>query len=112
METTSYLDPFIETLGREALTQIQLKKFQMMLSPVLKTNPFYRQKLGEAGIKQPEDVQTLEGYQRLPFTTKEELSANQAAHPPYGTNLTFPRERYIRIHQTSGTTGRYITLQV
>ena len=105
METTSYLDPFIETLGREALTQIQLKKFQMMLSPVLKTNPFYRQKLGEAGIKQPEDVQTLESYQRLPFTTKEELSANQAAHPPYGTNLTFPRERYIRIHQTSGTTG-------
>ncbi len=102
---TSYLDPFIETLGREALTQIQLKKLQMMLSPVLKTNSFYQRNLGEAGVTQPEDVQTFEDYRRLPFTTKAELSADQAAYPPYGTNLTFPLERYIRIHQTSGTTG-------
>ena len=105
MATASYLDAFIETLGREALVQIQLKKFQMMLSPVLKANPFYQWKLGDVGVHQPEDVQTLNDYRQLPFTTKAELSTNQAAHPPYGTNLTFPRERYIRIHQTSGTTG-------
>ena len=105
MATASYLDAFIETLGREALVQIQLKKFQMMLSPVLKANPFYQRKLGDVGVHQSEDVQTLDDYRQLPFTTKAELSTNQAAHPPYGTNLTFPRERYIRIHQTSGTTG-------
>ncbi len=100
-----YLDPFIETLGREALTQIQLKRFQLMLDPVLKTNAFYRRKLGEAGVKRPQDVQTVDDLRRLPFTTKVELSTDQAAHPPYGTNLTFPRQQYTRIHQTSGATG-------
>jgi phenylacetate-CoA ligase len=102
---TSYLDSFVETLDREALTQIQLKKLQTMLSQVLKTNAFSRRKLNEVGVETPEDIRTLEDYRQLPFTTKEELSADQAAHPPYGTNITFPRKQYIRLHQTSGTTG-------
>jgi phenylacetate-CoA ligase len=42
----------------------------------------------------------------LPFTTKAELSTDQAEHPPFGTNMTYPVERYVRLHQTSGTTGR------
>lgn len=103
--TNNYLDPFIETLGREALTQIQLKKFQLLLEPVLNTNAFYRRKLGQAGVRRAEDVQTLEDLRRLPFTTKLELTSDQAEHAPYGTNLTFGRERYTRIHQTLGTTG-------
>lgn len=102
---TSYLDPFIETLNREALTQIQLKKLKTMLSQVLKSNTFWKRKLKDAGVEEPEDIRTLEDYRQLPFTTKEELSADQEAHPPYGTNITFPRSQYIRIHQTSGTTG-------
>jgi phenylacetate-CoA ligase len=102
---TSYLDPFIETLGREALTQIQLKKLQIMLESVLKTNAFYSKKLREVGLTQAEDLQTVEDYRQLPFTTKAELSADQALHPPHGSNLTFLSQRYIRIHQTSGTTG-------
>lgn len=101
----SYLDPFIETLGREALKQIQLKKFQLMLEPILETNPFYRQKLAAAGLRRAADVRSLTDYHHLPFTTKEELSSDQATHPPYGTNLTFPRDRYTRIHQTAGTKG-------
>ena len=101
----SCLENVIETLDREALTQIQLKKFQIMLGSVLESNPFYRRKLFEAGVKNPEDVGTFEALQQLPLTTKAELSADQAAHPPYGTNLTFPLEHYTRIHQTSGTTG-------
>ena len=47
----NYLDTFIETLDREALTQIQLKKFQRVCEFLLKTNEFYKKKLGEAGIK-------------------------------------------------------------
>jgi len=101
----TYLDPFIETVGREALGQIQLKKLQLIFEPVLKSNAFYRRKLGQAGIRRPEDVATIDEYRKLPFTTKEELSADQISHPPYGTNLSFPRDRYIRIHQTSGTKG-------
>src|SRR5213078_2096827 len=43
--------------------------------------------------------------EQCPFTTKQEIAEDQRAHPPYGTNLTFPLERYTRFHQTSGTTG-------
>lgn len=45
------------------------------------------------------------GWGRVPFTTKAELVADFAAHPPYGSNLTFPRAAYTRLCQTSGTTG-------
>ena len=85
--------------------QTQLHRFREMLAPVLETNSFYRQKLTEVGITDASDVQTLTDYQRLPFTTKEELSADQVSQPPYGTNLTFPLEQYTCLHRTSGTTG-------
>ena len=45
------------------------------------------------------------GWSGVPFTTKSELAADFAAHPPYGSNLTFPRARYTHFCQTSGTTG-------
>ncbi len=83
----------------------QLQRFREMLASVLETNAFYRRKLTDAGITQPNDVQTLSDYQQLPFTTKAELSTDQVSHPPYGTNLTFPLERYTCLHRTSGTTG-------
>ncbi len=101
----SYLDPFIETLGREALAAIQLKRLQLQLSQILTSNSFYKHKLAEAGIRRALDIRTFEDYHRLPFTTKQELAADQLAHPPYGTDLTFPGHHYIRVHQTSGTTG-------
>ena len=83
----------------------QLRRLRQMLASVLETNAFYRRKLTDAGITQPNDVQTLRDYRQLPFTTKAELSADQVSHPPYGTNLTFPLERYTCLHRTSGTTG-------
>ncbi len=85
--------------------QTQLNRFREMLAPILKTNAFYKQKLTEAGLTHPNDVQTLADYRKLPFTTKDELSADQVLHPPYGTNRTFPLEQYTCLHQTSGTTG-------
>ena len=83
----------------------QLQRFREMLASVLETNVFYRRKLTDAGITHPNDVQTLNDYRQLPFTTKAELSTDQVSHPPYGTNLTFPLERYTCLHRTSGTTG-------
>lgn len=93
------------TPDRNALWQRQLKRLRGMLSSVLNGNDFYRNKLNRAGIYRPEDIQTRDDYRRLPFTTKEELSADQMAYPPYGSNLTFPPDHYVRVHQTSGTTG-------
>ncbi|ANM28468.1 phenylacetate--CoA ligase [Acidobacteria bacterium Mor1] len=102
---TRYLDPFIETLGREALEQIQLRKLQLMLEPILESNAFYRKKLGEAGLRSPDEIRTLDDLRHLPLTSKQELSKDQRDNEPYGTNLTFERDTYTKIHQTSGTTG-------
>lgn len=95
----------METLGREALGQLQLRKFQLVLDQMLGTNAFYAAKFGEAGVTSSVDIRSWEDFRRLPFTTKKELSADQADNPPYGSNLSFPRDAYVRIHQTSGTTG-------
>ena len=93
-----------ERLSRSQLEALQLEKLRQLLEPVAK-NPFYQAKLRAAGLERPADLLDLDGLKQLPFTTKTELSADQAAHPPYGTNLTFGGEAYIRIHQTSGTSG-------
>jgi len=98
--------PFIDTLAREALQEVQLRRFQASLGTILESNAFYRAKFRQAGLRSANDVGSAEDFYRLPFTTKQELSDDQSAHPPYGTNLTFERSRYRRIHQTSGTTGR------
>ena len=103
MNSEHYLDPFIETLGREALRQVQLKKLQLVLAGVLESNPFYKKKLKGAGISSANELRTLEDLARLPFTTKAEFSRDQTENPPYGTNLTFPVRQYNHIHQTSGT---------
>ena len=83
-----------------------LPRLRRLLAEVLESNPFYGPRLRAAGVRSPGDLSSMADYRRLPFTTKEELSLDQARHPPYGTNLTWPRERYVRLHQTSGTTGR------
>jgi phenylacetate-CoA ligase len=76
---------------------MHLRKLRAGLVDVLKTNAFWRSRLTE--------VNGWDDFERLPLTTKAELLADQAAHPPYGTNLTYPLERYVRLHQTSGSSG-------
>ena len=75
------------------------ERLARLLATVLDSNPFQRARIG-----------TADGLGDLPLTTKEDLIADQAAHPPFGSNLTFPIERYTHLHQTSGSSGR--TLRV
>ena len=101
-----FLDPFTETLRREALVELQLKRFQLeVLKPVLESNAFYQRKLAGSGIDNWWDIQTHEDLRRIPFTYKTELSDDQISNPRFGTNLTYAVEDYTRLHQTSGTTG-------
>src|SRR6185312_466435 len=93
------LDPS-ETLSGEARRRAQWSRLAAKLPDLQRDNAFYRAKL-------PARASTLLD---LPFTTKAELSEDQAAHPPFGTNLTYPIERYARLHQTSGTTGQPLRL--
>jgi phenylacetate-CoA ligase len=97
-----YLDPRIETLPRVQLRQHQSRRLRKLLQEVLKSNRFYQRKLRAAGIRKPVPLSHLAD---LPFTTKAELTADQQAHLPFGTNLTYPLTSYTRMHQTSGTTG-------
>jgi phenylacetate-CoA ligase len=71
-----------------------------LLELVLERNPFQRERaeaLGVAGASELAD---------LPPLTKRELVEDQGRHPPFGTNLTYPVEKYTQLWQTSGTTGR------
>lgn len=94
-----------DTLDRLALREHQAMALRALLAEIHPRNEFYRRKFAAAGID-PASIQTLADLPRLPWTTKEELVADQQSHPPYGTVLTYPPERYCRLHQTSGTAGR------
>lgn len=91
--------------GRKAIEVRQIEKLSRMLEAELPGNAFYRRKLLEHGYA---SADSLAAFRKFPFTTKSELVEDQAAHPPFGSALTFPVERYTRIHQTSGTTGKPI----
>ena len=81
-----------------------LDRLRRLLTEALPGNRFLARKL--AGVR-PQDIQSYADLARLPFTTKAELAADQADHPPYGTAHSYPLDRYTRLHQTSGTsTGR------
>lgn len=101
-------DPALETLDRERLREHQWRRFRALAACVLAPdgNAFIRRKWAQAGVSSVEDLRSWDDFRRLPFTIKQELAEDQAAHPPFGTNLTFPLERYVRVHQTSGTTGQ------
>ncbi len=90
--------------NRAALEAHQLSQLRALLAAVLPVNPFYTRKF--AGTDLERGVASLEEFRaRAPFTAKEELVEDQRVHPLFGTNLTYPLERYVRCHQTSGTTG-------
>jgi phenylacetate-CoA ligase len=89
-----------ETMPREALEAIQLKRLQAVISHVYATVPFYRKKLDDAGIL-PGDIKRLKDLERLPFTTKQDLRDNY----PFGM-FAVPMANVVRIHASSGTTGQ------
>jgi phenylacetate-CoA ligase len=90
--------------SRAEIEGSQLEQLRSLVAELFPANPFYSRKLGAAGITF--DIGSLADFSsRFPFTTKHEVVEDQRVHPPFGTNLTYPLERYTRFHQTSGTTG-------
>jgi phenylacetate-CoA ligase len=87
------------------LASLQQDRLRELLDEIWSRNAFYAERLTRAGLNR-NDIGSLTDLARLPFTTKEELIADQQANPPYGRILTYPLARYRRLHQTSGTTGR------
>jgi len=100
-----FFDKALERLPRERLRALQWKRLAALAREVFPVNPFVREKWTAAGIRSADDLRSWEDFARLPFTLKSELVADQAENPPFGSNLSYPLERYIRVHQTSGTSG-------
>ena len=78
----------------------QLDALRALIAEIIPANRFYTPILERAGVDA-----TIDRLDRIPFTTKQQLIDDQQAHPPYGTNLTYPIGQYTRFNQTSATTG-------
>jgi len=76
---------------------VQLERLRNGLREVLKGNQFWRDRLV--------DVQGWDDFERLPLTGKGDLVSDQRINPPFGSNLTYALDRYVRMHQTSGSSG-------
>lgn len=82
----------------------QIGKLNRLIREIVPANPFYTAKIRAGGLEN--GVSSLcEFFDRMPFTTKAELIRDQEDHPHYGTNLTYPVEKYIHLCRTSGSTG-------
>ena len=93
------LEP-IETASRDELTALQLKRLKQTLAHAYDRVPHYRRKFDAARIA-PGDLKSLADLAKFPFTTKQDLRDNY----PFGM-FAVPREKVIRIHASSGTTGK------
>ena len=93
------LEP-IETASRDEIAALQLERLKWTLQHAYANVPAYRRKLDAAGVA-PADLKRLEDLARFPFTTKLDLRDNY----PFGL-LAVPREKIVRIHASSGTTGK------
>jgi phenylacetate-CoA ligase len=89
-----------ETMPREGIEAVQIKRLKSTVERVYSTVPFYKETFDKAGIK-PSDIRTLEDLKRLPFTTKQDLRDNY----PYDM-FAVPLKDVVRIHASSGTTGK------
>ncbi|MBU4343877.1 MAG: phenylacetate--CoA ligase [Proteobacteria bacterium] len=94
------LDIGFETMPREDLEAIVLRRLKATIDRVYANVPFYRKKFEENHIM-PSDIKSLEDLKQIPFTTKEDLRDNY----PFGM-FAVPMDNVVRIHASSGTTGK------
>ena len=91
-------------MPRAELEALQLMRLQRMVAWATARSPFWQRKLDAAKVM-PEAIKSLDDLRRRPFLTKDELLAEQRAHPPFGELLTAPDSVGVAYHHTSGTTG-------
>jgi phenylacetate-CoA ligase len=96
----SYWDREKECMPREDIEKLQLRRLKETVYRVYAFVPSYKAKMDQAGIK-PDDINSLEDLNKLPFTTKQDLRDNY----PFGL-FAVPMNEVIRIHSSSGTTGK------
>ena len=93
-----------ETLPREELEALQLRRLRDLCDRVYANVPFYRKRFDEAGIT-PADIKSLADLKLLPFTEKQDLRN----YYPFGL-FAVPRDHIVRLHASSGTTGKAVVV--
>ncbi len=96
---TDLLEP-IERASRDEIAALQLQRLKTTLDRVYRNVPHYRKAFDDGGVH-PDDLKQLADLARFPFTTKKDLRDNY----PFGM-FAVPREQVLRIHASSGTTGK------
>jgi phenylacetate-CoA ligase len=104
MKAKKYLDFEVETMNREKLEALQLRRLKSQLRRCFQYSEFYQQKFKEVGIK-PNDIRSLDDVVHLPFVTKSELRDEQQAYPPFGRYTVAPSATWGELHPSTGTTG-------
>jgi phenylacetate-CoA ligase len=92
-------DPALKSLPRDELRALQDERLRAVVKYVRATSGFWRERLDT-------DVRGVADLERLPLTTRAELDAEQAEHPPFGDYTCSPRETWMGMFTTSGTSGR------
>ncbi len=90
----------MECAGREEMRTVQTERLKETVKRIYHNVPSYRKKMQEAGLV-PDDIQSIDDLSKLPFTTKADLRDNY----PFGM-FTVPMSEIVRIHASSGTTGK------
>ena len=99
-EKMAFFNEEIETMPTDQLKEMQLKLLQELVKNTYRDSGFYRKKMDDAGVK-PEDIKTLDDIRKLPFMKKTDLRDN------YPDKLfTRPYDELVRVHVSSGTTGK------
>src|SRR5664279_3606666 len=100
---SEYWNPKVETLGRSQLEALQLAKLRRQTAWAKERSPWFRRTLAEFD---PASLSSLSDLRRLPMLTRDDWMNSQFEHPPYGELPTIGGDGAIRVHTTSGTTGR------
>src|SRR3984885_3102220 len=105
MRESVFRDRKVETASLSEVRKLQAAKLAKQLDYLFDRSLFYREKFQSAGIHR-KHYRRFRDLQDFPFTTKEELRASQVAHPPLGKHIACDVKNVIRVHSSTGTTGK------
>lgn len=103
---SEYWNPQIETMKKEEIEELQLKRLIAIVGHAYRNSQFYKELFDEVGVK-PEDIKTYDDFRnKIPLFRKDQIRDRRAeTGDPFGTMLTVPVDQIERIHPSTGTTG-------
>lgn len=105
VSSAEFWNPKTETLDREDLRALQLAKLRYVAEWAEARSPFYQRTFARAGFR-PEQLKSFDDIARIPLLTREEWMNGQLAQPPFGELPVAGPESAVRLHTTSGTSGK------